>query len=155
MAKPFNGDTLMTLLAILFILVCWAGVRWSGVSGNAFEQYALNQYINGQNLKWDLYTNNHTPVQNDSLSNYTILSASGYAQQQSNGGGWTLTNLGTQYQAAYPNLTFTWTGAATVYGIVCSTSSGTFVGAELFTSGPFTFPSGSNSFVYTPNWFAQ
>lgn len=145
----------MTLLMVFMVLSCYFLIRWVSVSGTIFENYALQQFIDGQNLNWDLYTNNHTPVQNDSLSSYTILSASGYAAQQTLGGSWTRVDMGTFVQYQHANLTFTWTGAATIYGIVVSDSSGNFIGAELFTSGPFTFPSGSNSFVYTPNWNAQ
>lgn len=97
-----------------------------------------------------LFSNNYTPVLNDSPSNYTQCTGSGYASISLSSGSWTVTKVGNQEQATYPQQTFTFTGALTVYGYYVTDSGNTKVfWAELASGGPFTYGAGGGQLLVT------
>jgi hypothetical protein len=95
-----------------------------------------------------LYSNNHTPVLDESPSNFTECSGSGYAAIGLVAGNWTVTDTAGDVAATYPQQTFTLTGALTIYGYYITDAGKTTVyWAELFAGGPITFGSGGGAFL--------
>jgi hypothetical protein len=104
------------------------------------EQIALQNLVNyaaPQSLVLRLYTNNQTPTELDTASNYTELSGYGYSSTTLVPNNFTFAT-GTPTTATYPQITYTFTGAAGyIYGyFVTQASSGTLVFANRFTNAP-------------------
>ena len=109
------------------------------------------------NVKLHLYTNNHTPAEGDVLGSYTESTAAGYAAAVLTGASWTITaGSSAGAVASYPQVTFTYTAAETVYGYyVTDNSSLILLWAELFTGGPFVVPSAGGTIQVTPGFTLQ
>lgn len=86
---------------------------------NAAEDVMFQNILNitaPQTLKLKLYTNNYTPVEGSTESNYTEAAGNGYAAISLTPGSWTITP-GAPTSAAFPQQTFTFTGnLGNVYG---------------------------------------
>lgn len=107
---------------------------------NASEVIMMENFLNKtapQNLVLKLYSSNTTPAETDTVAAYTELSGGGYADINLVAANWTVTP-GNPTSAAYPEQTFTFTGAAgNVYGYyVVQAVSGALMWAERFTNAP-------------------
>ena len=106
---------------------------------NQGEQIALEYIVNKNgdtsNLTLRLFTNNHTPDEADTESDYTEASGFGYSAISLTGSSWTITP-GDPTTASYAQQTFTFTGAlGNVYGYYLTRNSdGKLVYAEEFAS---------------------
>ena len=105
------------------------------------EQIALEALVNKtapQTLILWLYTNNYTPVEASTEANFTEASGFGYASVSLTPASWTASGSAPT-QLAYPQVTFTFTGAlGNVYGYyLTQTTSGKAVWAERFSDGPY------------------
>jgi hypothetical protein len=98
-----------------------------------------------------LFTSNTTPADTDTLATYTVSSGNGYADISLNGANWVLTS-GDPGQAAYPQQTWTFTGAAgNVYGyLIVGQTSGDLIVAERFTDGPYNITQAGDAIKVTP-----
>jgi len=106
------------------------------------EVVALENIVNNtapQNLTLRLYSNNYTPTSTDTSSNYTELSGYGYSSVSLTPSSFTFAT-GTPCTATYPQITFTFTGAAgLIYGyFVTQASSGSLLFANRFSNAPIS-----------------
>jgi hypothetical protein len=82
---------------------------------NSGEVIALSYLVNKstpENLVYRLFTNNITPSETDTAATYTEATGGGYAALTLLGSSWTITP-GAPSTAAYPQQTYTFTGALT------------------------------------------
>lgn len=110
------------------------------VFANAGEVIALKNIVNNtapQNLVLKLYSNNKTPAKTDVAADYTEVSGFGYSSVTLTPANFTFTP-GDPSSAAYPQLTFTFSGAAGfIYGYyVTQATSGLLIFANRFTNAP-------------------
>ena len=98
-----------------------------------------------------LFSNNITPGETDVLAAYTEVSGSGYAAVSLTAANWVITP-GDPTSAAYPQVTFSFTGAAgNVYGYhLVGVTSGLLLWAERFTDGPYNVAQAGDSIKVTP-----
>lgn len=120
------------------------------VCGDAYNEL-LGDCLKGNTppaLYLRLYSNNYTPVLNESPGHFTELTTSGYGGIALSGGSWTVTDTAGVLTATYPQQTFTLTGSATIYGYYVTDSGKTKVyWAELIAGGPLSY-SGAGGLVY-------
>jgi hypothetical protein len=108
---------------------------------NAAEQVALENFINKtapQDLVLRLYSDNQTPAKTDVVGDYTEVSGgTGYSAATLTPADWIMTP-GDPSTAAYPQVTFAFTGAAgNVYGYyVTRASTGDLMFANRFSNAP-------------------
>jgi hypothetical protein len=99
-----------------------------------------------------LYGSSHTPAHTDTYSTYSAIelsSGGGYAAQQLTvpGTNWTIATVTAGAQATYITLTWTFTGAESVYGYWLGDSTNTYsLWAEQFAAA-FVFPSTGGTFT--------
>jgi phage baseplate assembly protein gpV len=102
---------------------------------NVGEQEMLKRVLNGatpDNVKLNLYSNNKTPGEADVIGDYTLITDPAAITLTGSSFDYT-TAVGT---ASYAQQTFTFTGAATVYGYVITNAAGTLLlASELFSDG--------------------
>lgn len=98
-----------------------------------------------------LYSNNVTPTESDTISTYTESVAAGYSSVELTGTDWTVSSVAGLATATFATQTFTFSGAATIYGYyVTDNSSTTLLWAERFTAAPVTIPLSGGSILVTP-----
>ncbi len=107
---------------------------------NAAEQVALENFINKtapENLVLRLYSDNQTPSKTDVAGDYTEVSGNGYSAVTLTPGNFVMTP-GDPSSAAYPQVTFAFTGAAgNVYGYyVTRATTGDLMFANRFSNAP-------------------
>lgn len=107
---------------------------------NQGEEIALAALLNKtapQDLTLRLFTNDYTPVETTTEAAVTEASGNGYSAIALTAASWVITP-GAPTEAAYPQQTFTFTGAlGTVYGYyLTQNTSGKLVYAERFASPP-------------------
>jgi len=107
---------------------------------NSSEAIILENFLNKtapEDLVLKLYSSDTTPSESDTELTYTETSGGGYADVPLTAASWTVTP-GSPSTAAYPEVTFTFTGAAgNVYGYyVVQATSGALMWAERFTNAP-------------------
>ena len=119
--------------------------------GEAIALKALLNHTAPQNLDLRLYSSNTTPGDTDTEATYTEVSGFGYAAIQLTASGWVVT-AGDPTSAAYPEQTFTFTGAAgNVYGYyITQRTSGYLVWAERFADGPYNVANNGDTAKITP-----
>ncbi len=122
---------------------------------NQGEQIALEALLNKtapQNLTLRLFTNNYTPVETTTEADVTEASGSGYAAVALTAASWTVTP-GAPSDAAYPEITFTFTGAlGNVYGYyITQNTSNKLVYAERFSNGPYNIQNNGDQIKITPH----
>jgi hypothetical protein len=105
------------------------------------EIILLKNFLNieaPQELVVRLYSSDTTPSDTDTAATYTEVAGGGYAPIALNPLNWVLTP-GTPSDAAYPQLTFAFSGAiGNVYGyFVTQFDSGSIMWAERFDGGPY------------------
>ncbi len=95
-----------------------------------------------------LYSNNYTPGYGSVISNFIELVVGGYAAVTLNGGLWTFNSLANGAEGVYTPITWTLTGAATIYGyFVTDLAFTTCYWAELLSGAPFSYSSGGGTFI--------
>jgi hypothetical protein len=95
-----------------------------------------------------LFTNNHNPSKNTTLSNLSESNQTGYNPINLNASDWVVVTAGGVTTALYPESTFTFTGSAQVYGYYVTTNVGGnnyLLWVEKFTNAPFILPSNGGS----------
>ena len=107
---------------------------------NASEAIILENFLNitaPEDLRLKLYSSDTTPSETDTELTYTETSGGGYADVALVAGSWVVTP-GNPSNAAYPEVTFSFTGAAgNVYGYYgVQETSGALMWAERFTNAP-------------------
>jgi hypothetical protein len=120
---------------------------------NAAENVMLQNILNKtapQNGKLKLFTNNITPAEADTEATYTEAVGFGYAAITLAPGSWTITP-GAPTSAAYPEQTFTFTGAlGNVFGyFVVQETSGKILWAERFSNGPYNIQNNGDQIKVT------
>ena len=121
---------------------------------NQGEQIALECFLNiapAADVVLRLYTNNQTPGATDTEADYTEASGSGYAAVSLTPASWVIT-LGDPTEAAYPEQTFTFSGAlGNVYGyfVTQDASPARLLWAERFTDGPYNVTGASVEIAIT------
>ncbi len=108
---------------------------------SAAEEVMFKNILNitaPQTLKLKLYSNNYTPIEASVEGDFTEAAGFGYAEVSLTPGSWVVTP-GNPTSAAFPQQTFTFTGAlGNVYGYyIVQTTSGKIMWAEKFTDGPY------------------
>jgi len=98
-----------------------------------------------------LFSNNMTPGETDTTASYTEVSGNGYAAINLTAANWTITE-GAPTEAAYPQQTWTFTGAAgNVYGYyIVGAASAKVLWAERFTDGPYNIVIAGDAIKVTP-----
>ena len=111
---------------------------------------ALGKYSQETNLVLRLFSSNTTPGETDTTATYTEVSGNGYSAVNLTAASWTITE-GAPTEAAYPQVTFTFTGAAgNVYGYyVTGSSSPELLWAERFTDGPYNITTSGDQIKIT------
>ena len=121
---------------------------------NASEAIMLEAFLNKtapQDLVLRLYSSDTTPAESDTVATYTEVTGGGYAASSLTAANWTVTP-GNPTTAAYPEVTFTFTGSAgNVYGYyLTQLTSGLLMWSELFTNGPFNIQNNGDQIKITP-----
>lgn len=118
---------------------------------NVGEQEMLKRILNGaspDNVKMHLYSNNVTIAETSVIGDFTLITDPAAIALTGSSFDYT-TAVGT---ASYAQQTFTFTGAATVYGYVITNNAGTILlAAESFADGPYSIPSGGGTVKITAN----
>lgn len=113
-------------------------------------QYFVNR-ATPENLVLRLYTNNITPSETDTAATYTEASGSGYSAITLTGASWGSPSEGSPSVIAFPEQTYTFSGAlGNVYGYYMTRAiSGRIALAERFTSGPFNITTSGDQIKLT------
>lgn len=116
---------------------------------NVGEKEMLERILNGaDDLVLHLFQVDHTPVEADVATSYTEVNTGGYAAISLTSP-WTI--AGDPTEGGYPQVSFDFTGAATVYGYyVTNGDNSILLWAEKFSDGPYNIPSGGGSVKITP-----
>jgi hypothetical protein len=122
---------------------------------NNGEGDALEYFVNRaapQNLVLRLYTNNITPAETDTAATYTEAAGNGYGSINLAGATWGAPSEGAPSSIAYPQQTYTFTGAlGNVYGYFCTrATSGRIAVAERFSDGPYNIVNNGDQVKVTP-----
>ena len=122
---------------------------------NEAETIALKTFLNisiPEDLRVKLYYNNHTPDHTNTYSDYSEVSGGGYSDVMFDVSQWSV-SAGNPSQAAYPQITFTFTGATdqgTVYGyFVTGNSSGKLYWADKFPNAPINIANNGDQIKVT------
>jgi hypothetical protein len=111
--------------------------------------------VGGNNLTLKLYTNNLTPLDTHTASNFTEASGGGYAAKTLTNGFWTITPANDPSDAVYAQQTFTFTGPLsgnpTIYGYYVVDADNNLIYAELLTA-PFTPANNGDNIKITPKF---
>jgi len=116
---------------------------------NVGEEEMLERILNGTDkCVLHLYQVDKTPAEADVATGYTEVNTGGYAAITLSSQ-WTIS--GDPTEASYTQVSFDFTGAATVYGYyVTSNDNSILLWAERFSDGPYNIPSGGGSVKITP-----
>jgi hypothetical protein len=75
----------------------------------------------------------------------------GYESVELDGGDWTVENVANVVTASHPDVTFTFTEEASVYGCYITTTDNELLWLEKFDGAPFNLPSTGGNVVIGPN----
>lgn len=94
-----------------------------------------------ENLVLALYTNEYTPVEGSTLTNFTLATGGGYASKTLSAGSWTTGTVGGVTAGQYTQQTWTFTAdVGTIYGyLIYGATSGKVYWAEKFAAGEATY----------------
>lgn len=151
--KKFNIRSLFlaAILAIFIPLTAQAALVVPN-QGEGIILDATTTKAAGENLKLQLYSSDTTPGETDTEATYTPLTeALGYTHTTLTAASW-VTTPGAPTETAYPQVTWTFTGAAgNVYGyMLVQVTSGKLVWAERFTNGPYNIQNNGDQIKVTP-----
>lgn len=122
---------------------------------NVGEAIMLENIVNkttAENLVLKLYTNDYTPVEGSTDTDFTVASGNGYADKTLTGASWNAATAGDPSFITYAKQTFTFTGAlGNVYGYyMVQATSGDLVYAERFTGAPYNIVNNGDKIEITP-----
>jgi len=120
---------------------------------NEAETIALKNFLNVQaaeDIVIKLYSNNKTPAATDVVGDYTEVSGGGYASIALTAASWSV-SAGNPSQAQYPQITFSFTGAAgSVYGYYAvGATSGKLLWADKFPNAPINIANNGDQIKVT------
>jgi len=117
---------------------------------NVGEREMLERILNGSDkCVLHLYKVDKTPAETDVVTSYTEVNTGGYAPITLSNT-WNISTTDPT-EASYAQVSFDFTGAATVYGYYVTNNNGTILlWAEKFSDGPYNIPSGGGSIKITP-----
>lgn len=99
-----------------------------------------------RDLVLELYTSDTTPAKDHVIGTYTLATGFGYANITLAGANWTVS----EDSVAYPQQTFTFSGAlGNVYGYLLK-AGGELVCAERFSDGPYLIQNNGDMIKVTP-----
>ena len=130
----------------------------SDVSEQAILSLLLGATANPGSQVLKLFKSSSTvPNESTVLSDFIEANQAGYSDKILNGTDWVITSTSGTTIATYPEQTFTFTEAASIYGYYITTSeqSPRLLWAERFTSAPFTLPSSGGTIAITPKIGAE
>jgi hypothetical protein len=99
---------------------------------------------------YGIYTNNHTPVAGDTLSNYTESTDPSYVAAAITQSSWSVATAGGVTTATYPQVTYTFANAGSFYGYIVYDSTPNLLWVEVFAGGPIVFATGGGQILLTP-----
>lgn len=103
-------------------------------------RYMLNN-MPATNVKLHLYTNNVTPDESDTITNYTEPSVGGYSSYALTGSGWTFATTSGTSTASFATQSFTFSTSTSIYGYyVTNNDSSSLLWAERFAGAPCSIP---------------
>ncbi len=120
-------------------------------NGEADMLAAIVNKAVAQDLTLRLFTNNIAPNETDTAASYTEAAGNGYAAVALVAANWVITE-GAPSDAAYPQVTFTFTGAlGNVYGyFLTRNTSGRIAWSERFADGPYSIVNNGDQIKVTP-----
>jgi hypothetical protein len=133
-----------------------AGALMALVVPNVGEDKFLQNITNKtapNDLTLRIYTSNTTPAETDTAATYTEAAGGGYAAVALTAANWGTVSQGNPSTIAYPAVTYTFNGAATLncYGyFVTGTADGVLRWAERFTNPPFVMQTNGDQTIITP-----
>jgi hypothetical protein len=114
------------------------------------ELVLLKRALNLNKYRLKLFTNDYTPTESDTTSDYTEASVTGYSDLTLTIGAWNIATIGATSWATYAEQTFNLSGAVTVYGYhVTDLSGATLIWAERATSA-FAFTASGGEMKVRP-----
>lgn len=119
---------------------------------NSGEVEMLQRILNGTDkLVLHLFSGNHIPHEEDFANTYDEVGGSGYSSKNLTET-WNIAGDGAgTTEATYSQVSFDFTGAATVYGYFVTDSTGSkLMWAERFTDSPYNIPGGGGSVKISP-----
>ena len=116
---------------------------------NVGEKEMLERILNGSdNLQLHLFQVDHVPAEADTVTSYDEVSTGGYASKSLDAT-WNIS--GDPTEGSYPQVSFDFTGSATIYGYYVTDNGGSILlWAERFSDAPYNIPSGGGSVKITP-----
>jgi len=125
------------------------------ISPDAGEALLLSYMLNKTppaNVRLHLFTSPTTaPTESILLSDITEAADASYVAPALAGASWTITTTSGVTTASYPEVTFTFAGAQSVFGYYVTDGANTTVlWIERFSGAPFTLPSGGGTIAITP-----
>lgn len=102
-----------------------------------------------QNQILHLYSNDPTISDLTILSDLTEASGSGYSPINLTGTNWNVNQANTT--ASYPEQTFAFTGAISIFGYYVTNTNGDLLWCERFTNAPFALPSSGGQIAISLN----
>lgn len=111
-------------------------------------QIIVNMVDNGDQVL-HLYTNDVTPTDATLQAGLTESTEAGYAPITLVGSSWTTTQVGGLTTAEYPESTFSYTTAASVYGYYVTSTSDEIMWVERFSGAPFQLPDSGGDIAIT------
>jgi hypothetical protein len=114
---------------------------------NCSELEVATRAITYEGSKLKLYTNDVTWAETSTVGSAIECSTGGYTQVSLIASTWSIaTGAGGTTETTYASQTITFTSACTAYGYMITNSAGTvLLGAEAFSDGPYTIPSGGGT----------
>ncbi len=116
---------------------------------NAAEVVLVTSFV-ADTLTLKLFSNNHVPIEADTVSAYTEVVGGGYASVDLLSGSWVITG-GDPTQALYAAQDFSFTGVTnapgTIYGYYLVDSGNVLRGAERFSASVVPFTPGNGSLI--------
>lgn len=123
---------------------------------NLIAEYILGQAPGTPVLEYNLFESDTTVYVDSVLSDFTLLSAPGYAPIALTAADWSVSTVSGICNATYPDITWTLTGpgagSGIVYGhIVYDTYGGGILWAQQWDT-PFTIPTNGGTVTIAPSW---
>ena len=114
-------------------------------------KYMLNNTA-ASDVHLHLYTNNITPADPDILGTYIEATDVAYNISTLLGSAFTFATVGVVSTASHSDVMFSFSAAASVYGVYATDSTNNFLlFAERFSTAPFNLPSSGGSIIVSPS----
>jgi hypothetical protein len=110
--------------------------------------YMLNKLAPGNDVL-RLFTNNLTPSSTTVIGDITQATGGGYSAITMTSASWSVATVAGVTTASYPEVTFSFTTSATVYGYYVTNIAGDLLWLERFTAAPFQLPNSGGQILIT------